>query len=627
MRRRTPSLIPQDTQSGEDEMALLFDVSARILIKSTDRVAFLDWIEDAGPMLARSLAAMVDPKAGSPGLAFRSIGVEIYHAMPLPELNYQRPALQRPGRNGPCVCGSGKKYKHCCLPLAGILDLKSFNMLRFILDNLPRKVYTELPASAVDLDMVWDTAMQWAHEGDMARAAALLEPWFTGNHQLTGKLTPLFEQLMNCYLDLGHRRKRERLLTGVIARGDRELRSAALQRRAAMLTDRGDFEAAWAAFREAQQENPDDPGLALLEITLLISDGNTDLARERARFWAARMQRSRHPDQDLIAYLQDVTEDPIKALAQVGRSRHPEVDRLAQLFAAAPPVELHYRVESSDAGCFLVPDAGLISIESAWAEVFPQIKPHLTSTQHGEPGVWEDAPDWLPFLERFPLAWQSFNVLDDLVMAVDALALMGIDEILLDPLLERAMELLETHLETVGAVQQPLPWGFMENRPALRLLAHRAFRDLHGGGGGSADIEAAERLIGLNPHDNHGIRQYLSRSYLMENRPGQALALCDRYPDDFCAMMLDRILAQYRLGLTEDALESLRAAAGYHGVAIKMLLAANPRQPSMSGYGIQLGGKDEAWEYRAGHRTLWEQDGALEWLRTQWKKIPNKSRL
>jgi hypothetical protein len=26
------------------------------------------------------------------------------------------PPTERPGRNEPCYCGSGKKYKHCCLP-------------------------------------------------------------------------------------------------------------------------------------------------------------------------------------------------------------------------------------------------------------------------------------------------------------------------------------------------------------------------------------------------------------------------------------------------------------------------------------------------------------------------------
>ncbi len=29
----------------------------------------------------------------------------------------------RPGRNDPCVCGSGKKYKHCCALKEGRLSL------------------------------------------------------------------------------------------------------------------------------------------------------------------------------------------------------------------------------------------------------------------------------------------------------------------------------------------------------------------------------------------------------------------------------------------------------------------------------------------------------------------------
>ena len=33
---------------------------------------------------------------------------------------YQAAALTRkPGRNDPCPCGSGKKYKKCCLPKYG----------------------------------------------------------------------------------------------------------------------------------------------------------------------------------------------------------------------------------------------------------------------------------------------------------------------------------------------------------------------------------------------------------------------------------------------------------------------------------------------------------------------------
>jgi hypothetical protein len=34
-----------------------------------------------------------------------------------------------------------------------------------------------------------------------------------------------------------------------------------------------------------------------------------------------------------------------------------------------------------------------------------------------------------------------------------------------------------------------------------------------------------------------------------------------------------------------------------------------------------MGGKEEAWEYRAAHRALWERDGALDWLRAAWGDV------
>jgi hypothetical protein len=32
-------------------------------------------------------------------------------------------AVMTPGRNDPCPCGSGRKYKHCCLRSAEVVDL------------------------------------------------------------------------------------------------------------------------------------------------------------------------------------------------------------------------------------------------------------------------------------------------------------------------------------------------------------------------------------------------------------------------------------------------------------------------------------------------------------------------
>ena len=36
-------------------------------------------------------------------------------------------------RNGPCPCGSGKKYKRCCLPKAGLLKSRTALVLFAVL--------------------------------------------------------------------------------------------------------------------------------------------------------------------------------------------------------------------------------------------------------------------------------------------------------------------------------------------------------------------------------------------------------------------------------------------------------------------------------------------------------------
>jgi tetratricopeptide (TPR) repeat protein len=622
---RTRHSAARDGHAGDDEMFGLFATCAKALANSAEAKAFLDWIAAAGPALAPRIAATIDPRTGPPGLAFRAFGVMIYNAMPLPGAGFRSRPIPTPGRNDPCSCGSGHKYKHCCLPLAGILDLRGYNMLRHVLDVLPKKSFAALPESAIDVIAVYDTARQWHDEGDVGRAVALLEPWFAADRELTGKLEPLFDQLMDNYLALGQERKRERLLGELIARGDRGLRAAAMQRRATMLADRGRTEDAWAAFRDAQREDPDNPSLAPLELTLLLSRGETERAGERARFWIARLERGRDPElADLIAFLRQVAVDPTAAMAQASRDMNPDLDRLARLLGAAPAIEPHYSIERSGTEGALKAERGLARVEARWGRIFPQSKPALTATQHGFTGMWDDAQPWLAFLEQNPLAWQSFDVLDDLAMAIEALPSLGTDTTVLEPMLDRGIALLKANLNAGNAVNVRLPWTSLENRPALRMLAHLAFRARHatnGAVGNPRFLELAEWLIALNPSDNHGVREHLAGAYLARGTPENALALAERYPNDFCGMTLSGILALYRLGRRGDALQALHTAARDHAVAIKMLLADDPKEPRSSGYGITVGSKEEAWEYRTAHRVLWEQGGALEWLRGAWRAI------
>ncbi len=621
---------PAADSEGESELFLLFEVAAKVLVKSSEPLAFLDWIAAAGPTLAPGLAIGIDPRTGPPGLAFRAMGVAIYNAMPLPDAGFRPGRIPEPGRNEPCLCGSGEKYKRCCLPLAGMLALQGYNMLRHVLDSWPKTRFAELSASQVDTLAVHDTARQWHEEGDDTRAVALLEPWFAGDAPLAGKLEPLFDELMDCYHACGNERKRNRLVEQAIERGDAELRAAALQRRSTMLADRGDIAQAWETFREAQRADPDNPGLAMLELTLLVSRGEMGQARERARFWAGRLERLRDPGMaDVIAFVREVHADPEAAIARMDRQQIPELDRLAGLLADAPVPEAHYAVvDGGDAGCMIEPRDDLARVDARWRRVFPQTKPALTATQHDFTGMWDAPEPWLDFLEGNPLAWHSLEVLDDLAMAVDALQTMSAGATVVERILLRGATLLEIILVPAIAGNGTLQWRWQENRPVLRMLAHQAFRALAAldrGESGEGFIGLAERLMALNPMDNHGIREPLTRAYLTRGQPEKVLALTDRYPHDFCGPTLNRILALVHLGRRGDALCALRDAAPHHRVAMDMLLAEAPKRPRRSsGAGIVLGGAEEAWEYREANRALWQQGGALEWLGTAWREIRKK---
>ena len=73
----------------------------------------------------------------------------------------------------------------------------------------------------------------------------------------------------------------------------------------------------------------------------------------------------------------------------------------------------------------LEPDAALRKLEKRWREIFPQGKPSLTATRVLDNEMWNEPGARLDFLARNPLVSQSFEVLDDVVLAVDALPTVG----------------------------------------------------------------------------------------------------------------------------------------------------------------------------------------------------------
>jgi tetratricopeptide (TPR) repeat protein len=605
-----------------------FDESLRIAVRcvldNTDFEAALKSYRKLLPMVAPSLVAQMPPDEEAQRALAYAMFREVWNRVPRPDNDWRPRPLPKPERNGPCPCGSGRKYKQCCGPLAGASPFggEGLSLLCYVLERLPLTQYKNLPFNKLLPEELGHVASQWLEQGRYDVAVALLEPLLANPAKLDARHEYAFDMLCDAYLELDHPVKRMRLVESLMQTPDRVLKSAAMHRRCTMLADKGEYSAAWKQFKEAQRIDPDNPSLAHLEVTLLISQGEVEQAQERARFWAARLKKLGYGGEKIVDLMEEIALDPsafVEALDQDGfeDTEEPDAQSLAQLISLAqglPAPACHYRLHPGvDDARPLEADAELTTIEAGWRAVFVG-----DDDPHGDGGdPWADTA-WLDWLAEHPLAWHCFAILEDLVMLIDYVPFDD-DELgdqldaLEDALLARALALLRLNLGENGAEGCKLEWGWIENRPALRLLGQAI--DL--AGGTAEELPLLEWLVlTLNPNDNQGLRERLVHLYAGSGRAADALVVCERYPDDALgAMIYARILALYLLERRSDAVAALAEAKKRSPRILKMLTAKKPRMPELQPGVTTLGGEDEAWYYRQSWRDVWESAGALDWLR------------
>ncbi|MBP6851201.1 MAG: SEC-C domain-containing protein [Rhodoferax sp.] len=593
------------------------------------REDFVQWFAVTVPQSLPGLLAQApqDPQAQA---QFLHVAAQsLYGELPFPAQGWVASGQRKQERNAPCACGSGRKYKHCCGAMTMPPLFGNLNLLRYVLDACPKRRLAELAESKAGIDAVADTAWQWEEEGDPERAVALVEPYFKRPGSLDARLSPLFNLLMDAWLALGRGTKRERLIDDVLQRGDKILRSDALQRRTTMLADRGEHAAAWQTFRQASALNPSDPALGFLEVSTLVSEGRLQEAQGRAQWWAAALARQRDPTlADLIERLREIARDPLGGMLGATLQTNAHWARLHVLFLEAPAPLVRHQFEvfaERDAqgvvhqvASALAPDAALAQLEARWHQVFAQHKPSMTAVQNDAPGVWDNADAWLDLLHAHPHLWFSFDVLDDLVMALDTIDVVGVQQRLLMPMAERAAAQLRLTLASLDKGPVECHWGVWPNRVALRPVAHLAFVCLENGHR-EQFMELAEWLVfDLNPQDNHGLRADLSSAYAQAARWTDVLALRGRFADDMdSTLALNAVLAAYMLGDHTAAPAHLTQAAKDHPELVRMLLSQAPKPVAPDkGGGILLGGRHEAWRYVSDMRPVWEQHQALDWARS-----------
>jgi len=643
-------LEPEQESLVED----LLRLSARWLLADPDPQRFIDRLALEGP---QRFAGLMDRQAGLTAAEqrvheaqfFRSFGWTIASAMPLPGQGFAPRKLPLPGRNEACICGSLKKFKHCCAPaLEGLppLDPESLGVL--VLAELPRKQWVGLPATKVSPQWVAQAALMLCDDGDDRAACALLEPWAKLPPPWPAARVGLLDLLCNVYLDLDHPRKRHKLAQAMVERGDVAVQSAGWRRLSMMAADAGDTAAARSAFETAQRLTPDEPDVALLEVTTLLGSGERERAAERASFHAKRLARLPHAEAlaDEIELLQKLGRGEFPALPEFDRDFDDDdldgnavpglagrdmvgvlepdspFNELRRWAETLPPPKLRLRLNAAtpqDLGA-LAPAAALVAPLARWRKAFSLQLPTTTWGQLGPEAlaVFEHE-SWSALLKRDPILADCFEVLDGLMLVLD-LVPQGLASGLQATLLQRALTLWAAVRQ--GHPQARCEWVHLENRPALRLLVRLVEIDTTPRA--EESFEWLRALVEvLNPHDNHGLRERLAAVYLRRGEAPLALALCERHPGDLVGMQLLHTRALLALQRLDEAAASLKSALAANPHVRDSLLARRaPRLPDVDRYA--LGSPEQAKIALALQHDLWRDAPVRKWLEAQFNGGPGQ---
>ena len=587
-----------DQLDWQETVDLLCFSAARQILAGVSFAEFRDRMEGMVGLLLN--AGGVPKKAQSPEM-LRSmatmVALEIWNVTPVPENRFRPRKQPKPERNAPCLCGSGKKFKHCCAAVDGPeLGISEELMLSKVLSTFSRKRLLELPLLELSPHALAAVAHDWLETERPKDAVTLLEKLFAHLPELDERAEWAADVLLNAYMEMNAPRKKQKFIEALKAAPDKMLASTGWQRQTVVFSDRGEYAKAWEAFREAQRLTPNEPALSHLEVLVLVSEGRRTEAQARAKFWAARLSRDKEYDHsDLIKLLHDLADGSDNSLLRtlpIGRG--PLTD-LAEVVAHWPEPACYYQLSG---GAELTPKKDLHELELDWKGLAEE----------------RDLDMAIRFLGEEALAGQSFRILRDVSQMIGALPenLPGSADALARQVLERGEALCRLVLARVKALNKELPWGLLDNRPMLTMVSYYVEEFLETRAKEVLDLMRWSVNI-ANPTDNTGLREILIHALVAADQADEAIAIAGRYPDDFASTEYGRVLALFAAGRLDEAEAALKKVAEKWPKVWKMLHAANPKAPRVIPRGITVGGEDEAYEYRKYHLELWRASGALKW--------------
>lgn len=548
----------------------------------------------------------------------------LWSQTPLERLNFASEPLATPGRNEPCWCDSGRKYKQCCDRVNFPTEIPEQMMWMLSLREWKgATLKAALESQQAPPQALLEAGLIAAESGQTGRAMQILESLFDGSDwsRLPEQAEPAFEILLDIYQERGFTRKRADLLDEVMERGPLFLRGVALERLCLMHLDNDDLDSARGAFVKAQQALPDSPTLAYIEAMLLLHEGHEQEAKERADFWYRRLARQGGLDDEQLDFLAALADNPGATLADQLLSAEEDMATplvaLQALLAALPTAPLLTLTRDDERGRLLyTTTAREETLFAAWHEQFQVLVDEDVALGFRD-DPWVNAIDWMSELCAHPEWLDAPQVVQDLTLALTSRfgSLPWMAPSLLEPLALRLSRWLE---QTRAAGEGSLCWDDADNAMLLRTgLALVVGMER---GARQHSRELAEELLAIDQEDSLGLRELVLDQLLRDDRNEEALALTNEPQKDdgslVLGLLMGRTLALYRLGQQEAAEAALADVMAHSRYALELICAENPR-PSMPHPDGQVdpGSRAEAWQYRTLMRDQWRTTpGALAWL-------------
>lgn len=402
-----PPLPPSSEDEGPFDQILLICLKQILRYQHPHR--FLRWAQDQIlPLLHRE-----EPDLG-PGEGRRLcflLARAIWNVTPLPGSGFRPQPLHAPNDAMPCPCGSTLPYGKCCGAILDAPEIPPDLVWELLLTELDEPLFDKaLRSGQVPSQLLGFAAERWLAMDRPGRAIALLEPLFkeNGPDQMDGRYEHALNILCDAYDRRDHWKKKRALLNRMRLHPSQGLRAAAWQRLCTIHIDEGSFTEAQLAFSQVQREAPDDPGTALLEIALLATQHEEDLARSRALFWRHKLRRAGNLDTLILDFLEQASRDPQDALmSSQAAIIDPRLMDLRDWVRAVGDRPLpHYHLAPTpdpDPTSTPTPDAARASawtsiedqalrVGTAWAELAaPAFRPRPKATAQPQP---PPAPAW-----------------------------------------------------------------------------------------------------------------------------------------------------------------------------------------------------------------------------------------